>query len=103
MSIATKQELQKIDQDITFVLHKVRKKMEGQRRGIPHSNEKARRRVVIEYWKYTTQAQGKSFNKMVMENREQCAETELNIEEFEMKDNIKIHKEIFREIVQNGK
>ena len=37
ISTVAKKELEQLDQDISFVLNKVRKKIEGQKRGIPHS------------------------------------------------------------------
>ena len=38
-----------IDKDITYVLNKVRKKIEGPRRGIPYSKEKVWRNTVLQY------------------------------------------------------
>ena len=40
--------------------------------------------------------QGKSFNKIAMENREHHVESGLNVEEIEMKNNLKKKKYAFR-------
>ena len=40
-----------INRDITYVLNKVRKKIEGPRRGIPYWKEKVQRNTVLQYWK----------------------------------------------------
>ena len=42
-----KSELENINQDFTFILNKANKKIEGQRRCILYSKEKAKRKAVI--------------------------------------------------------
>ena len=67
ISTVTKKELEQLDQDISFVLNKVRKKIEGQKRGMLHSKKKVKRRAVILYWKARLlKAQGKPHNRMSM-------------------------------------
>ena len=44
---ATKQELELIDRDITYILNKVYKKIEGLRRRITYSKEKVKRYAVL--------------------------------------------------------
>ena len=48
-------------------------------------------------------AQGKSHNKMVTENTEQYVESDLNVEEFEMKNNLNKEKDNFRELVKSSR
>ena len=47
----THKELEQIDQDISFTLNTFQKMIEGQKRGIPHSKEKVKRREVFLHWK----------------------------------------------------
>ena len=44
---SSKQQLEMIDRDITYVLNKVRKKIERPKRGIPYSKEKVWRNAVL--------------------------------------------------------
>ena len=37
------------DRDITYAINKVRKKIEGPRKGIPYSKEKVKRNAVLQY------------------------------------------------------
>ena len=47
-------------------------------------------------------AQAKSHNKMVMENREQCVESDLNFEEVEIDNNLNKAKDNFKDLVKKS-
>ena len=82
----------------------MRKKIEGQKRGAPHSKEKVKRHSAIAYWKARLlKAKGLPHNKKATENREQCVETNLIEEEGEMVVKLKKSKDEFRELVEMGK
>ena len=64
-------------------------KIEGQKGGTLHSKEKLKRMSMILYWKARLlKAQGKTHNRMTIENQELCAEIDLNIDEVEIKNNL---------------
>ena len=46
---ATKQELELLDRDITYLISKVHKKIEGIKRGILYSKEKVKRHAILQY------------------------------------------------------
>ena len=70
---------------------------------MPHSKEKVKRRSAIAYWKARLlKAKGLPYNKKAMENREQCAETNLTEKEGEIVVKLKKSKDKFRELVEKG-
>ena len=70
ISTLTHNDLEQTNQDIYFVLKKVRKKIEGQKNGFPHSKEEVKRRAVILCWKSRLlKSQGKPYDRTAIENR----------------------------------
>ena len=89
--------------DISYVLHKVRKKIEGKKRGVPYSKKKVKRRSTIACWKARlSKVKGSPHSKKAMENREQHVETNLIEEEGETVTKLKEAKEKFKELVKKG-
>ena len=67
---ATKQDLEALNKDITYMMNKVCKKIKGQRRGIPYSKEKVKRYVILQYQRVKLrQMQGKHVDKNKIEIR----------------------------------
>jgi len=78
----TYQDLEKVDKNITYLLNKIRKKIEGPSRRIPYSQEKVKRNAIIQYWRVRIrEVQGKIIDKRIMLNREQYIETEIAVSE----------------------
>ena len=97
ISIVTKKELEQLYQDISFVLNKVWEKIEGQKRGVTNSKEKSKRRAVVFHWKARLlKDQCKPHSRMAIENREQCVESELNVEKAEIINNLKRQRQILK-------
>ena len=75
-AIVTEKEFEQIGKDVSYVLHKVQKNTEGQKRGVTCSKEKAKRRSTIVCWKARLlNSKGLPHNKKAMGNREQHVET----------------------------
>ena len=65
-----KQELESLNKDITYLMNKVHKKIEGPRRGILYSKEKVKRYAILQYQRAKLkQLQGKYVDKNKMELR----------------------------------
>ena len=76
----THEELEEVDEDITYILNKIRKKIEGQKRSIPYFNKKMRRNTVMQYWKVRIkEKQGKIINRRAILNCKQYIETEIEV------------------------
>ena len=43
--------MERIDNDITYILNKAQKKVEDPRHGVPYSKEKVKQRAALLYWK----------------------------------------------------
>ena len=60
----THQQIEHIDKLITIILNAATKKVEGQRRNIPYSKEKAKRSAIVKYWKmYLRRLKGERIDK----------------------------------------
>ena len=46
-----REEMEQADNDITYLLNKIKRKIEGLGRRIPYSAEKVRRNIIVQYWK----------------------------------------------------
>lgn len=67
----TFQEIEILDETVTLILNKARKKVECQLRNIPYSHEKAKRQGTLMYWKTRVrQLKGVSVDEEVLEKRQ---------------------------------
>ena len=101
---ATKQELEIIDRDITYLLNKVCKKIEELRRGIPCSKEKVKRYAVLQIWKSKLkQLQGKYVSQNKIELRLQYIEIDTKQVSIEQtQDYIEEAKKKWEELIEEG-
>ena len=93
-----------MDIDITYLLNKVRQKIEDLRRTIPYSKEKVEWRAVIQYWKARIRRPNRRLiDRYAMKNRERYLETiETDLSIKKMKNILHIAKEKWKEFLQTG-
>ena len=94
-----------IDQQINYIFDKVRKAVEGPKRGVPFSQKKCVNRAMIQYWKYQVKLlQEKDCNQELMECKHRLAEIEerkVSLDQAE--DKLQKAQDIWVDIKQNRK
>ena len=77
--------IERVDQDITFLLNKVKNKIEEQQLNIPYSEEKVKYNIIVQFWRaIIRKAKGKLIDECKLENQRQYVEGIVNIELDEM-------------------
>ena len=96
----SKEKIEMIDKEITLILNKVRKKIEGPRRNVLFSLIKVAKKAEIKYWKLVIQKEkGKVIDEYKFKQLKRYVERDFNKSIEEMIVKLRKAKEKFQEII----